>query len=554
MEINRSANQAYVFITPVTTILHILVLVMIVGMYIVPLDNLHDRALLTVLLVPLAIGGIIYNYFLANRLSKRQPFLSRYLQSLIPSIEILVIIFLTGGTNSPWYLIFLMGMITNAVLGMTAFIINTGVIVAFYIIDIIFNLLTNSAESFNFEPFPLTIAALVFGGLVAYTADHFRKTNEIAQKITAQLDSSKLSEKMVLSAIADPVIGVDVKQKVILMNEPAQTLTGWDMHDALNVSYTQVFKLKDQNDNDVTNSNDPFVQAFRDRGPVNTDQFYILNKDNQKIALSISIAPTVNAENEISGAIAIMHDISEQKALQRERNEFVSTASHEMRTPVAAIEGYLSMATNPNLATIDERAKGFLEKAHSSALHLGKLFQDLLNVTKIEDKRLQENRTVFNLSDMILQISAEMEVVASKKNLKLFTHIGGAGIKNQMVIAPMYPVKADSERLREVITNLIENAIKYTAHGSVDIDLGGDKRTVTVKVHDTGMGIDPEEQKHLFEKFYRVNNGMTREQSGTGLGLYIARSLIELYGGKIWVESTPGKGSTFAFTLPLSKE
>jgi signal transduction histidine kinase len=177
-----------------------------------------------------------------------------------------------------------------------------------------------------------------------------------------------------------------------------------------------------------------------------------------------------------------------------------------------------------------------------------------LSVTKIEDKRLQEKRSVFNLSDLVLQISSEMEVVAKKKGLKLFTHIGGAGMTNQMVVAPTYPVKADSERLREVITNLIDNAIKYTNQGSIDVSLDGNKSQVTVKIHDTGMGIPAEEQKHLFEKFYRVNNTATREQGGTGLGLYIARSLIEMYGGKIWVESEVGKGSTFAFSLPIAKE
>jgi PAS domain S-box-containing protein len=554
MEISRSERQAYVFLTPVTTVFHFLVIVLVIAVYVLPFTHSPNKNLFAELLLPLVTTGLIYNFALAKRLSKRQPFLARYLQSLGPTLEMLVIISLTGGTSSPWYMAFLMGMIANSVLGMTAFLINTGIITAFYVIDIIYNLLVNNSTPFNFEPFPYTVAALVFGGLVAYTADHYRKTNEIAQKITTQLDSTKLSEKVVLSAIADPVIGVDSTRKIILMNEAAQALTGWDMHDALNVNYTQVFKLKDQNDNDITNANDPFLKVFQEGGPINTDQFYLLNKDNQKISLSISIAPTVNAENEISGAIAVMHDISEQKALQRERNEFVSTASHEMRTPVAAIEGYLSMATNPNLATIDDRARGFLEKAHNSALHLGKLFQDLLSVTKIEDNRLQETRTVFNLSDLVLQISAEMEIVAKKKGLKLFTHIGGAGIKNQMVVAPAYPVKADPERLREVITNLIDNAIKYTNSGSVDIDLEGDKNTVTVKIHDTGIGISAEEQKHLFEKFYRVNNSMTREQSGTGLGLYIARSLIEMYGGKIWVESSLGKGSTFAFTLPLTKE
>jgi signal transduction histidine kinase len=268
----------------------------------------------------------------------------------------------------------------------------------------------------------------------------------------------------------------------------------------------------------------------------------------------MSIAPTVDVNNEISGAIAVLHDISEQKAVQRERNEFVSTASHEMRTPVAAIEGYISMANNANLATIDERARNYLGKAHQSALHLGKLFQDLLSVTKIEDQRLNDTRQVFNLSDLVTQVANEMEMVARKKNLQLFTHIGGSSNRNETVVAPVYNVRADAERIREVLTNLVDNAIKYTQTGSVDIDVGGNRNEVTVKVRDTGMGINPEDQKHMFEKFYRVNNSMTREIGGTGLGLYIARSLIELYGGQIKVESKPGAGSTFMFTLPLVKE
>lgn len=553
MEISRSEKSAYRFLTPVTTLIHVLVIVFAVGITLMNLPIPHKETF-AFILVPVAIVGIIYNLTLVKRIEKKRPFIARYIQALLTLLELIVVVFLTGGTESSWYLLLLLGIVATAVLGMPAFVMNTILIAIFYVLDIIMHLLNNSATPFNFGPFPLTLAAICMSALVAYTVDHYRKTNELANKITNQLDSTQFSEKLMLASIADPVLGVDKERKIILMNTAAERLTNWDTKDALGELYSHVFKLKDQNDADVTNSTDPFLKVFEQNAIVTSDSFYILSKDNIKVALSISIAPTIDMNNHVSGAIAIFHDISEQKALQRERNEFVSTASHEMRTPVAAIEGYLAMATNPNLATVDERAKGFLTKAHDSALHLGKLFQDLLSVTKIEDKRLQEKRSVFNLSDLVLQISSEMEVVAKKKGLKLFTHIGGAGMNNQMVVAPTYPVKADSERLREVITNLIDNAIKYTNQGSIDVSLDGNKSQVTVKIHDTGMGIPAEEQKHLFEKFYRVNNSATREQGGTGLGLYIARSLIEMYGGKIWVESEVGKGSTFAFSLPLAKE
>ncbi len=553
MEISRSEKSAYRFLTPVTTLVNVLVIVFAIAITVLNMPIAH-KEIYAFVLVPLAILGIIYNLVLVKRLERRWPFIARYIQALFNITELLVILLLTGGTESPWYFILLLGIVACAVLGMPAAIINAIVLAIFYALDIIFHLIANSSSPFNFKPFPYALVAVFFSFLIAYTVDRYRKTNELANKITHQLDSTQFSEKLMLASIADPVLGVDKSRKIILMNTAAEELTNWETKDALGVLYTHVFKLKDGNDNDVNNNTDPFLKVFEQRDTVTNDQFYVLGKNGQKISLSISIAPTIDMDNNVSGAIAIFHDISEQKALQRERNEFVSTASHEMRTPVAAIEGYLAMATNPNLATVDERAKGFLEKAHDSALHLGKLFQDLLSVTKIEDKRLQESRSVFNLSDLVLQIASEMEVVAKKKGLKLFTHIGGAGMSGEMVVAPTYPVKADSERLREVITNLVDNAIKYTSQGSVDISLEGNKTTVTVKIHDTGVGISAEEQKHLFEKFYRVNNSFTREQTGTGLGLYIARSLIEMYGGKIWVESEEGKGSTFAFSLPLAKQ
>nr|MBA3679142.1 PAS domain-containing protein [Candidatus Saccharibacteria bacterium] len=399
----------------------------------------------------------------------------------------------------------------------------------------------------------LTLLSISFGWLIARSIDHYVQTAHMASAITNQLDSTQLSEKLMLSAIADPVVGINKKMEIILFNSAAEELSSWDSTAASGVELQTVFQLKDNNENAMNKANNPFLKVFSQKDQITTDEFHLQSKDNTKRAFSISVAPTFDMDNNINGAIAVFHDISDQKGLQRERNEFVSTASHEMRTPVAAIEGYLSMAINPNLATVDDRAKNFLEKAHQSAIHLGKLFQDLLSVTKIEDQRLKDQRQVFNMTDLVTQVATEMDVVAKKKGLTFFSHIGSEKSGAELVVAPLYQVNADPERVREVVTNLIDNAIKYTPKGNIDLTLTGDRNNVKVSVRDTGMGIPLEEQKHMFEKFYRVNNSMTREIGGTGLGLYIARSLIELYGGRIWVESVSGEGSTFNFSLPLVK-
>lgn len=502
----------------------------------------------------IATIGLIYSLFGAKLLAKKSEFAARYLQLLFPLVGSGLIAFYGGGSGSSWYLALLLMLIVCATLGYSALYIDLFVVSAFLLFDIFFNMFINSSGQFQFKTFPVTLGALLCAWLVAYSAEQTKKASSRAEQIGTELSSAQLSEKIMLSAMADPVIGIDKFKKILLMNRAAQEISGWDIGDALGIKLNQVFKLIDSKGTQISEDTDPFNTAISQNKIVKTNSLGMLrSKDSKKIALSISIAPTRNFEGQVSGAIAIIQDISEQQAIDREKSEFVSTASHEMRTPVAAIEGFLSMAMNPKIASIDDRAKGYLEKAHEASLHLGKLFQDLLSSTKIDDKEAMPARKAVNLSDVVLKTAAQLEPLASSKNLKLTTHIGGSMMHDRKVVAPAFMVMADEGRLGEVMTNLIDNAIKYTQHGSIDIEIAKEDDAVRVSVEDTGVGISTNEQKHIFEKFYRVNNSYTREQSGTGLGLYITRNIVELYGGKIWVESAPAKGSKFIFKMPLTK-
>ncbi len=550
MNNSKTSKYTYVQLTAITTILNLAMGLFVGAIFLFDITTSNNQ-LLCYILGSLIGLGLIYNLVLGIYPPKRMETSSKYLQLLIVMVEVLVVAYFTGGISSTWYLIFLMLAIGCSVLGFAAFLTNIALVSAIYTSTIVLSLSRGEEFSLHLALLPVTIAGLFVAGLVAYASDSYSDGGKKAQATSSGLSDINSSEKLILGSIADALVGINSSGKIILMNEAAQNLTGWDMHDALNFPCSEVLKLKDANGNELSGNIDPFAAVLASRQALRTNQYHILSKDNVRKDLSISIAPTFNGEAMVSGAIAVITDISQQKALERQRDEFVSTASHEMRTPVAAIEGYLAMASNPKLAQIDERARGFLDKAHTASIHLGKLFQDLLSVSIIEDKDMKHRNVVFNISDVVLKVSSQMQANATQKGLALTTHIGGAGIKNQTVIAPAYNVLADPEKLSEVLSNLIDNAIKYTSQGSVDIEIESDGKSVTVMVHDTGIGISAQEQKHLFEKFYRVNNSMTREQAGTGLGLYIARNLIELYGGKIWVKSSLGKGSTFAFKLPL---
>jgi len=251
-----------------------------------------------------------------------------------------------------------------------------------------------------------------------------------------------------------------------------------------------------------------------------------------------------------SGAIIVFRDITSDVAENRQKAEFVSTASHEMRTPVAAIEGYIALALNPSTATVDDKARAYLLKAHESAKHLGQLFQDLLDVTKAEDGRLNSNPVPIEVATFVRNVISTLTPTAQTKQIALEFAPDAQGSTVTQVI-PAYYVNADQNHYREVLSNLIENGIKYTkAGGKVTINITGDESRVVVSIVDTGIGIPPEDISHLFQKFYRVDTTDTREIGGTGLGLYLCRRLVEAMEGRIWVESEYGKGSMFFVELP----
>lgn len=379
--------------------------------------------------------------------------------------------------------------------------------------------------------------------------------NKTNQKGGGQLSASLRDEKMkstiLLNSIDDAIILIDSENKIQSFNPAAAKLTGWTEEEALNIDYRPVIKLTDDKGVQYQESEHPFYRVVQEKNTVRDNTGTLVKKDSQAVSVDISVTPLIDPDDGyVNGAVGVIRDVDEQRKQDKQRADFISTASHEMRTPVAAIEGYLALALNEKVSTIDDKAKSFLEKAHASTQHLGKLFQDLLTSAKAEDGRLTSHPSIVNFSDFTVQLVEDLKFSAEKKGLALEmqsnTHAAGA----QKNIAPVYYVKADPDRLREVITNLFDNAVKYTEVGKITIGITGDTKVVQFSITDTGHGIPKADIPHMFQKFYRVDNSATRTIGGTGLGLYICRKIVELYNGRIWVDSEEGKGSTFYINLP----
>ena len=240
-------------------------------------------------------------------------------------------------------------------------------------------------------------------------------------------------------------------------------------------------------------------------------------------------------------------DISRELDKEREQLEFISTASHEMRTPIATINGYLGLALNPKISQVDDKARDYISKAQASVEHLGELFKNLLSISKAEDKSLIITPQVINLIDFVNRICSDFQPQLQQSNVNL---VFLPTTSRSKLLNPDILVHTDKNLLHEVVSNLIENAIKYTPQGTVTVNVvikEGDLAQISIS--DTGIGIPPEDIPHLFQKFYRVDNSETREIGGTGLGLYLCRKIIEHLHGRIWAESTLGKGSTFYVEL-----
>lgn len=364
--------------------------------------------------------------------------------------------------------------------------------------------------------------------------------------------------KVIIENIEDGVILFDSKNVIQLFNPAAAKLTGWNVEDATGIDISQVLLIANDKGELFNEASNPIRQVFSSTETIHTKEGFIISRDKKQIPVSMSVSPLLDGNKVVTGAVAVFGDETSQREEERQRADFISTASHEMRTPVASIEGYLALALNDKVSTIDSRARGYLEKAHASTQHLGQLFQDLLTSAQAEDGRINSHPEVIEFGAYLEQLAEDLRFVAEKKGLFVDFVAGTGGetinatkqASGVKVITPIFYVKIDPSRMREVITNLFDNAVKYTPEGRITIGVTGNEKVVQCYIKDTGMGIPAGDIPHLFQKFYRVDNSSTRTIGGTGLGLFICRKIVELYNGRIWAESEVGKGTTFYINLP----
>lgn len=371
-----------------------------------------------------------------------------------------------------------------------------------------------------------------------------------AGSAVASAESAEILANLVLNTIDSGVVIVLPTGVIEYINPAAVSLLGGQMaQNFLGAKLEDILKLENGQGVAIPAQNNLVFYAVNNGQNYTTREYFLVNLQGQKKPVAFKIITAHSPKNE---RIVTFYDITSELEAESEQTEFISTASHEMRTPVASIEGYLGLALNPKTATIDERAKKYLEEAKKSSQHLGKLFRDLLDVTKLDDKRIKAHLTPIEVTSTVRSIAEGQIPKMSEKDIHFtFGSSSSANMNDGRVINQEVFAAVDVDFLREIINNLIENAIKYTNNGGgIWVNVRGDGDRVLINVTDTGIGISPEDSKHVFQKFYRADNSETRTIGGTGLGLYIVKERVEAMSGSTWVESTFGEGSTFYVAFP----
>ncbi len=346
-------------------------------------------------------------------------------------------------------------------------------------------------------------------------------------------------EKVLLESVGDGLIAIDRYWHITLWNKASSLLTGFSQEEALGRPFKEIVKFigEDKSENIV------FIEEAMLYGKTYTmkDNTKLIKKDGSEIDVGDSASPIFDEGGKVVGAIIVFRDISHERELQKAREEFASLAAHQLRGPVTVIKGYTSMLVEEGAGKNKEWG-GYLEDMQKAVDRLDSLVNALLNVSRLEVGTLAINPEPANVADIADEVIRGLAPRINEKKLTLD--------KNYAKGLPS--ISVDVKLMQAVLQNLFSNAVKYTPEGGkISIGIEKENSSLLIKIADTGYGIPKDEQAKIFTKFFRASNSAKTVTEGSGLGLYIVKTIIGQVGGRIWFESEVDKGSTFFVSLPI---
>ncbi len=396
--------------------------------------------------------------------------------------------------------------------------------------------------------------------------------SKVAERTRALVDRlskearEKAKDEALLSSIGEGVIATDAEMKIVFINKQTELLLGWREGEMLGKKVFDVLQVHDKNHKPIRSERRPIAMAMATGKKIATSDYSYVRKNGTELPVVLTTSAVV-LDNTIFGAVTVFRDITKEKEVDRVKSEFVSLASHQLRTPLATINWYAETLLSGKVPSVSERQKKYLHQIYDASRRMVKLVHDLLNVSRLELGTFKLDPGPLRLPELIQEVIEEAKLSAKSQKITLAVHF-----KEKLPT-----LMIDRQLIQIVFQNLLMNAIKYTpSGGSVTIEASyypegyETKHTphdlpegpvVICAITDTGYGIPREAREKVFTKFFRADNVKDRGQDGTGLGLYIVKSLIALLKGSVWFVS-PGhplfrarqrQGTTFYVAIPVPK-
>jgi len=365
---------------------------------------------------------------------------------------------------------------------------------------------------------------------------------ELYQDVTK---SKAYIENLVENA-ADLIITTDLDDRILTWNRGAEVLFGYDKDEVIGKHLSILLPPERFHELEEIRAKVQISGALRDI------EIRSRKKDGRMIDLSLSVSPIRDLDGKIVGFLRVAKDITEKKRYERRlkeldkmKSDFVSNVSHELRTPLTSIKGSIDNMLDGLTGSLNEKQIRYLARIKSNTDRLSRLINDLLDLSRIEAGRVEVRPTTLSLGALTEEVAEHLKSLAAEKLIRIEVPSPD----------PKVTAWADRDKVTQVLMNLIGNAVKFTPRDgkiTVAFEKNGNDY-VQISVADTGPGILPEERNRIFSKFYQVANVDKQKPKGSGLGLAISKALVEMHGGKIWIESEVGRGSTFYFTLPAQQ-
>jgi PAS domain S-box-containing protein len=353
----------------------------------------------------------------------------------------------------------------------------------------------------------------------------------------------------IINSSPDGILAFDKKQKITLWNPAMVRISGKNKEEVLGNFTYEVFPFLKE-----TGEDRYFILTLEGKSSIAKDRYYNFPDTRRQGIFEGHYSPLRDKSSNIAGGLGIITDITHKKKLERElrntlekledisrmRNEFVDVAAHELRTPISSIKVYNHLMLNSKIGEFSEKERPFLEEINSNLNKLSILVEKLLDFTNTETKILNIDAQTHDLKHVVQDLINRFKAVAETRNICINFKTNGEAI-----------TRFDKDLMEKVLSNILGNAVKYSNDkGQIKVDLDNKRNHIVISISDNGIGIPKDNIPHLFEQFYIGDTSLTRIRDNLGSGLTIAKAIVERHGGKIWVESELGKGSTFYFTIP----